>query len=334
MAIKYRKIFGFVIVASLLLSMMPRYGFAQPEKTEYPEEYPMETILGQARSLENIWIETLGVCHFEENGIELYYSWRDYKYDIKENAIWLPEREDYPLKEYMRDRDNLDKISPDITESEGVGMTIELILKPEGNKEYAAEGYYVIGAREKEDKVFEGRKALEKREEKYTHKISETPTEVSYYRLLGNPWEYDGKRVKVVGKIEPEDVFEPSGDPGSFTFLLDRQYLEWAPSQKMIMKSWRSQIAADYGLECYEDLFYIVWSNSKRIPIYLDAIFYLYEDDPQSGLAKGTLTNVDPAFEGYVVGIPEKDREKFEKAKKEYYAEKNGYTGGGKTDGK
>ena len=62
-------------------------------------------------------------------------------------------------------------------------------------------------------------------------------------------------------------------------------------------------------------------------------MFYLYEDDPQSGLAKGTLTNVDPAFEGYVVGIPEKDREKFEKAKKEYYAEKNGYTGGGKTDG-
>ena len=77
----------------MMCFQMPETGYA--EKIDYSKMnmYAMETIIAQPEKIENEWVCLSGYAKFEENGMALYKTEKDYKYDTKENAVWLPERE-------------------------------------------------------------------------------------------------------------------------------------------------------------------------------------------------------------------------------------------------
>lgn len=319
---KNRNICRCIGILMALAFMVPTCAFASEE--EKAAEYPMEGILAGTRNLENTWISTWGVYHFVEDGIELYYSWQDYRYEIKENAIWLPERDDYPLEDYLRDM----KITKE--EWEGYGAEMVCIIKPLENGEYGAEGYYI---NEKEghtingakDKIFEGRKIQEEQAPYTADGVDKPAIEVSYYRLMGDPWTYDGKRIKMIGQLGTEGVFEASDSSLQFSFLLDKFVIDELIGTKEIAISELKQSAINYGLEDVGDLESII--VGKQVPAYLEGMFYLYAVDYQTG---GLY--VDPSYSLYRIDIHPKDMERFEKAKDERFAEGN--TIGGRIDGK
>ena len=94
---RFAKTVAFAMI--MMCFQIPGTGYA--EKIDYSKMnmYAMETIIAQPEKIENEWVRLDGYAKFEENGVALYKTEKDYKYDTKENAVWLPEREEASIEE-------------------------------------------------------------------------------------------------------------------------------------------------------------------------------------------------------------------------------------------
>ena len=63
--------------------------------------YMFETILSRNEDIQGRPTYIEGYYKLYDDGLALYYSKQDYLYDTRENAVWLPERKDYPLEKMM-----------------------------------------------------------------------------------------------------------------------------------------------------------------------------------------------------------------------------------------
>lgn len=141
----------------------------------------IESVIANAQAYKGTCSFLHGYPKIKENGIAFYYTRRDYLYDTNECAIWLPERKDLSLDEFVRKQE--------VKEGELTYLWVG-ITRIENVKGYVAEGEYLQSAQEKK---YEVAPKMEKR-------VNVTPGEkVSIYRLLGEPWAYDGCNVMVEG---------------------------------------------------------------------------------------------------------------------------------------
>ena len=177
--------------------------------------YMFETILAGNDIVRGEFFILNGYFRLYENGIALYYSKQDYIYDTRENAIWMPEREDCPLNEIIKKMEEESKIT---TDNNGIQMItfLPLVVENLGEKsEYAAIATYIVGYDDYEqDPEFQKIK-LEKAKEEVIYDKKELEKEaikVSFYRLLGDPWRYDGKKVQIECNMQGESLSAVSSE--------------------------------------------------------------------------------------------------------------------------
>ena len=201
---KKREKKAFACIVALMWMLQPLVALASEEKIEVYNSVPFETIITQPERVDKYVTYVNGILKIEEKGMILYYSEQDYMYDTRENAIWFPEREDYSIEQFLKEEPCFkDKQEANVLEM-GPFDSIRCIFDASGCEGYAGKAQYLKFFDGKDDEKFE-KKACYIDEAKRYDREEETKDamEVSYYRLMGDPWEYDGKKVKV------EAVFWP-----------------------------------------------------------------------------------------------------------------------------
>ena len=140
------------------------------EDTKQMYQYPIESIIANPDEYRGVFVEVMGYVSIKEDGIALYYSKRDYKYETNECAIWLPEREDMSVEKYAREMDLEEGRQADIF----IG-----IEDYELGGEYAAVGTYLKKDQDKEGYLLEGQRYKNKPPMMQVYRQEE---EVSMYR--------------------------------------------------------------------------------------------------------------------------------------------------------
>lgn len=164
----------------------------QEDAIEYAFEYNFETMIACPEKLENTLVYVTGYKSILENGIIIYFSEQDFRYDTKENAIWIPEREDYPLEKFLSEYKTFQY-------GHDFNIWIPIVFHKQQELPYAGTGTYLL-KNFQNDPIFQkstkNELNVEKRYE-VDFKNQGNPTMVSYYRLMGNPWKYDGQQIIV-----------------------------------------------------------------------------------------------------------------------------------------
>ena len=128
-------------------------------------------------------MEVMGYVSIKEDGIALYYSKRDYKYETNECAIWLPEREDMSVEKYAREMDLEEGRQADIfigIEGLRIGRRI-CGCRDISKKDQDKEGYLLEGQRYKNKPPM--------------MQVYRQEEEVSMYRVMARPWDYYGRTI-------------------------------------------------------------------------------------------------------------------------------------------
>lgn len=190
-------------IAACLIAMIwavqPMTAFAEEEDLEVYSGIPFETVIAQPERVDQWLVYLNGVLKIEEEGMVLYYTEQDYVYDTRENAIWFPEREDYPIEEFLEDYPLYeDDIKGNVLEMGVYSNSIRCIMDTEECEGYAGKAYYLRFEDAKDKEKFEREAQYIDKEKRYDRsKEKEDPIMVSYYRLMGDPWTYDGRKVKL-----------------------------------------------------------------------------------------------------------------------------------------
>ena len=185
------KKWGWIGIAICLF--LPASGYAKNDAKNYSStkfnRYPMETILTQPEKIENELVPIKGYAKFEKDGVILYYTKQDYQYDTKENAVWLPERKELSIEEYFQDASIYRDISGCV---DGAFYHISGVIQQKNQElPYAAVALYYID-NDDGNKI----NSMPETMERYNRdNESQKAEEVSIYRLLADPWRYDGKKV-------------------------------------------------------------------------------------------------------------------------------------------
>ena len=153
------------------------------EDTKQMYQYPIESIIANPDEYRGVFVEVMGYVSIKEDGIALYYSKRDYKYETNECAIWLPEREDMSVEKYAREMDLEEGRQADIF----IG-----IEDYELGGECAAVGTYLKKDQDKEGYLMEGQRYKNKPPMMQVYRQEE---EVSMYRVMARPWDYYGRTI-------------------------------------------------------------------------------------------------------------------------------------------
>ena len=202
---KRSKHFAMVLVGCICAQFIGIGGAlaAADEKGEYICGLPKEQIITSPQQVDEFVTSVSGIVDIKEDGFAVYYSTQDYEYETKENAIWFPEREDYPLKKFLED-------NPEIKQGEILGSLSGLfgVINEQKENGYAATATYLNLDELSNDNAYKrAKKEHLKPGQRYDREEEKKEAiEVSYYRLRGNPERYDGKKVKV------EVVFEATED--------------------------------------------------------------------------------------------------------------------------
>ena len=242
------------------------------EEVEYIDNgrYTFETILSGDEIVIGKTVSIDGYYRLYDDGVVMYYSKQDYLYDTRENAIWLPERKDYPLKELIKkEQEEYSELGKDIQ----IISTIIVIESLGDTNEYAATATYVNTEDVENDPVYQNAKLEKARKEvKYdSEELKEEPIEVSFYRLLGDPWQFDGKKIQVEcrsgdfiaategllegGSVRIGEIFE---------YQLDGE------------KVWK-KIAKKYDPDGDKDYKYVqITAYDKKCRVKITGMFYLY----------------------------------------------------------
>mgnify|MGYP000009487444 CR=1 FL=1 len=315
-----RKRIGTMMLACMMIfalyiptaKMEPEMG----EEVEYVDGsgYTFETILSGNEVVIGIPSYVKGYYRLYEDGMALYYSREDCVYDTRENAIWIPEREDYPLEKMIKSA----RESLLLEGNEPITAAVIIINELRNANGYAAVATYVNWDDSGSDPVYQ--KAKFEKARKYvkydSEEINKEPIKVSFYRLLGDPWQYNGKKIQVectsgdfitATKVSTTKVGE------IFNFQLDGE------------KVWKG-IAKKYDPDGDKDYKYVQSvAYNKKYRVKITGMFYLYwlaeidywiedsdEDERGPWIKKYRYEMVD-------MEVHEKDRESFQK---EVYAYK------------
>ena len=276
--------------------------------------YTFETILsGNQKTIGRV-TSIGGYYRLYDGGMALYYSREDYIYDTKENAVWLPERKDFSLKamvqkelKYKGIYENKQTISP-----------LVIINELRGKNGYAATATYIDWQDGENDPVYQNAKWEKAR--KYVRydreEVKKDPIKVSFYRLAGDPWQFDGKKIQVEcisGDFicAAEELLEGGG-------LRIGEIYEYQLDGEKIWK----RIAKKYDPDGDKNYRYVqstAYEGKYRVEI--TGMFYLYwpekdywiEDEAERGpwFKKCRFELVD-------MEVNEKDRENFQKDMNEY----------------
>lgn len=259
-----------IVIFSLCMptaKMGPEIG----EEVEYIDGggYTFETILSGNEIVKGVPMSMKGYYRLYDDGMVLYYSREDYIYDTRENAIWLPERKDYSLEEMIQKEQEY--LQPQ--ENKQIISTVIVINELRDTNEYAATATYVDWQDEENDPVYQNAKLEKARKEvKYdSEELKEEPIEVSFYRLLGDPWQFDGKKIQV--ECNKRDDYltatsrlsEGNTNIGEvFDYLLDSEQV------------WK-KIAKKYDPDGDKDHTFVqVKATGERCRIRVTGMFYLY----------------------------------------------------------
>ena len=259
-----------IVIFSLCMptaKMGPEIG----EEVEYIDGggYTFETILSGNEIVKGVPMSMKGYYRLYDDGMVLYYSREDYIYDTRENAIWLPERKDYSLEEMIQKEQEY--LQPQ--ENKQIISTVIVINELRDTNEYAATATYVDWQDEENDPVYQNAKLEKARKEvKYdSEELKEEPIEVSFYRLLGDPWQFDGKKIQV--ECRSGDFIaatEALGNEGSGLIG------ELADYQLDGEKVWK-KIAKKYDPDGDKDYKYVqITAYDKKCRVKITGMFYLY----------------------------------------------------------
>lgn len=259
-----------IVIFSLCMptaKMGPEIG----EEVEYIDGggYTFETILSGNEIVKGVPMSMKGYYRQYDDGMVLYYSREDYIYDTRENAIWLPERKDYSLEEMIQKEQEY--LQPQ--ENKQIISTVIVINELRDTNEYAATATYVDWQDEENDPVYQNAKLEKARKEvKYdSEELKEEPIEVSFYRLLGDPWQFDGKKIQV--ECRSGDFIaatEALGNEGSGLIG------ELADYQLDGEKVWK-KIAKKYDPDGDKDYKYVqITAYDKKCRVKITGMFYLY----------------------------------------------------------
>ena len=265
------KKWGWIGIAICLF--LPASGYAKNDAKNYnsniPNNYAMETILAQPDKLENEWVRLVGYAKFEEDGIILYYTERDYRYDTKENAIWLPERPERPIEKYFGDMNEI---------NDGEVLFIDAVILPKENTTYAVEALYVI---DDEDEVWENAEPLPTKIKKYDREEeNEKAQRISIYRLLGDPWSYDGEKVCVDIRGAHEWGYDISSESrytelGCTNDIYGETIAYIAPWNEIVKEYEQDNIFKDTNADVQR--YAEVAAYVTRVQMEIEMMFYMYE---------------------------------------------------------
>ena len=302
----------FAVLWILLIALMPNIGKA--ESMDVPAEYSFETILANGNKIENEFVFFGGYPKIEEDGIAVYYSMQDYLYGTKENAIWLPERKDLPLKEYVEQEN--------ILNGERTGF-YTLILKS-GKSDYPIGGMYLLAEEKNQGKMLLKKEPSPARELYDRNYEEEQAQSVSAYRLLGNPWAYDGRKVKIEAYLGSEGVLYINKEEYNTGKLLQIEYLNGKDilellEEKEAPKVWEEafQEYKKYGIENPYAL--SVGAIGSKARLYMENMFYMYSSRRDEAGQKYEKINYE--YQCRKIRIHEKDFEAVKEKIGEYEAQ-------------
>lgn len=302
-----------VVFAMIMMCFqMPEIGHADKIDHSKMNMYAMETIIAQPEKIENEWVRLDGYAKFEENGVALYKTEKDYKYDTKENAVWLPEREEASIKEYFGDPEE---------QIDGSAWALSVVIQPvKKDSPYAAEAMYVI---DESDKIWQNAKPRPEKRKKYNRENEkEEAKRISIYRLLGDPWSYDGKKVCVDVRNWQELEMVPNyEDRDSKMFLATNVFgeeMNWNAAWSDLIKEYKqreefkdlSDKATQYYIEC------AAYNIQARFE--MELMFYMMDISdwgtmvPKIQIEIEEETNVRLYYWPSKIRINEKDKEKWE----------------------
>ena len=278
--------------------------------------YTFETILSGNQKA--IGRETCigGYYRLYDGGMALYYSREDYIYDTKENAVWLPERKDFSLKAMIQKE--LERTRA--TENEQIIAPTIIINELRGKNGYAATATYIDWKDSEHDPVYQNIKDLRekaRKDVKYDREeVEKEPIKVSFYRLVGDPWQFDGKKIQVEGYRRGDFLAAKRRFTEENTCI--GEVYDYLLNGKQV---W-GKIAKKYDPDGDKDWLYvqsIVYDGKFRVET--TGMFYLYwpekdywiEDEAERG----------PWFKRYRfelvdMEVNEKDRENFQKDVNEF----------------
>lgn len=215
---------------SLVACLLLLGGYLQipvAEATESPIQvfYAEQAVISRSEKIHGRYVIFSGIPYLYENeGMAIYYSEQAWALGLKENAVWLG-KEFFETEQYQRTGypEMLEKHGIDVVNNDGL---------------ISMNGYVDLNDRGPGN-AYAGTLKLEPVTEPYQGKQAEEPIpsggdtrenamEVSIHALLGDPWRFTGKWVKIQGKIGMESIsgehFVPRIEfPGSQITVLGKQ---------------------------------------------------------------------------------------------------------------
>ena len=232
--------------------------------------YMFETILSRNEDIQGRPTYIEGYYKLYDDGLALYYSKQDYLYDTRENAVWLPERKDYPLEKMMA-------YATDFIYSDEQMIVVMAVIDDIGKEnEYAATATYIDLENIAADPVYQNANHLKsKKEIKYREEEARRePLDVSFYRLVGDPWQFDGKKIRVECVKRYDDYVGVTRDflPWGSTvgpLMMTRFFQEDEVLERIVNRHRR------YGAKDSPDVYIPI--ATEEYHIFMTAMFYLYE---------------------------------------------------------
>lgn len=192
---KLRNAFVLVLCA-LFVIPIGTHAYASDSCLEEVDSFPVYSIIVHPEKFDNQCVWIAGYVNINENGIAIFATKLDYVHNTVENAIWIPKRTDIDWEGCLEQ----------VYAKEGEHISIYLVIQGNEQKPYAASAMMIDQDNPEKDSIFQNSEKQFGKGAPYNRKEeSRIPIEVSFYRILGDPWAYDGKKVKV------EATFSGSG---------------------------------------------------------------------------------------------------------------------------
>lgn len=312
-----------LVLCLMTIVFFPMYTvYAEYDKTA---DYSTMALIAQPERLENVVMPIYGYIKFEKEGMIVYLGKEDYIYDTKENAVWFPQRQERTLEERWQQGKPQD--------GSRIGLT-GIIQPKREDSPYAAEALYYI---DDGDTAYQNAKEQPSRTELYDRENEkEQAQRISIYRLLGDPWTYDGKKVCVADVVDKQESgLMPlrNGELPVEMLLISTVNGEDIGNY---VDAWKPLIAAYTSNEPYQGLNsegrrYCVEMGAyiKHVRMEMEMMFYMH--DPiwyykENGTEKSVLEGIQYSYWPCLVQINQKDIEEFKAGMMEcYYMVKDKY---------
>ena len=295
---------------------------AADEKGEYTSNLPSEQIITSPQQMDGYVTSVSGIVDIKEDGFAVYYSAQDYEYETKENAIWFPEREDYPLKKFLED-------NPEIKQGE-ILQYLDCVINGQRQDGYAAAATYLNQdweLLEKDDAYKQAKKDHLKPGKRYDREQEKKEAiEVSYYRLQGNPEQYDGKKVKVevVFQSSEDAVVSANRETLKFRGIWQEDYVNDEFIEEDYMEAW-AKLSEEYRQysETGSKMIWGIGIASKKMHVDITCMYYMYYDVRKDYVQFIGYGGISPSYALKRLEVHEKDRGKLIQLLEEFEKERN-----------